>query len=87
MLNQYFQEFSKFVKVESIPLVLEFSQEAAPKIFGSDIKIHFLLFIDKSDKEVTIFNSSTDGELHSTEVESVLLTQRPWVRVPSLEPI
>ena len=53
MTHQNFQEFSKFVKVESIPLVLEFSQEAAPKIFGSDIKVHFLLFIDKSDKEVT----------------------------------
>jgi hypothetical protein len=47
-----FQDFGKFVKLESMPLVLEFSQQMAPQIFGSDIKKHFLLFVAKSDKEV-----------------------------------
>lgn len=38
---------STFVKAESIALVTEFSDEAAPKIFGGAIKSHLLLFISK----------------------------------------
>jgi len=40
-----------FVKSESIALVTEFSDEAAPKIFGGDIKSHLLLFISKKAED------------------------------------
>jgi len=36
-----------FVTSESLPLVIEFSQETAPKIFGGEIKTHVLTFVDK----------------------------------------
>ena len=62
-IKLHFQEFGKFVKLESTPLVLEFSQAAAPQIFGSDIKVHFLLFLSKSDKEVSSVRVAVAGRL------------------------
>lgn len=41
----------KFVHAESIALVTEFSDEAAPKIFGGDVKNHILLFISKKAED------------------------------------
>jgi len=38
---------TKFVRGESLALVTEFSDEAAPKIFGGDIKSHLLMFLSK----------------------------------------
>jgi len=37
-----------FIKLESLPLVNEFNEETAPKIFGGDIMQHLLLFAAKS---------------------------------------
>lgn len=40
----------KFVKATIIPLVTEFSEENADKVFDSDIKAHLILMSDKKDK-------------------------------------
>jgi len=41
------EDITSFVRGESLALVTEFSDEAAPKIFGGDIKSHLLMFISK----------------------------------------
>ena len=45
-----FQAITTWAKAESIPLVNEFNQENAGRIFGSDIKVHLLLLADKNSK-------------------------------------
>lgn len=58
-------DIKKFVKSESIALVTEFSDEAAPKIFGGEIKSHILLFISKKSESfkstIDIFTESAKG--------------------------
>mmetsp|Transcript_4867 Transcript_4867/g.7367 ORF Transcript_4867/g.7367 Transcript_4867/m.7367 type:complete len:468 (-) Transcript_4867:2278-3681(-) len=39
-------DISSFVQKNLLPLVVAFSQETAPKIFGGDIKQHLLAFVD-----------------------------------------
>lgn len=45
------EEIIKFVKGNQLPLVTEFNDENAPKIFGGDIKKHVLLFASKKAED------------------------------------
>nr|BBC20867.1 protein disulfide isomerase [Vargula hilgendorfii] len=38
----------KFVTMNSLPLVVEFNHDTAPKIFGGEVKSHLLIFASKS---------------------------------------
>ncbi|XP_068119309.1 protein disulfide-isomerase [Hyperolius riggenbachi] len=42
------EEVLNFVKSNQLPLVVEFTEQTAPKIFGGEIKTHILLFLPKS---------------------------------------
>jgi protein disulfide-isomerase A1 len=51
------EAITKFVKSNQLPLVAEFTQESASKIFGGDIKKHVLLFISKKSAEFEKLNA------------------------------
>ncbi|XP_033895514.3 protein disulfide-isomerase isoform X1 [Acipenser ruthenus] len=40
-----------FVKANQLPLVIEFTEQTAPKIFGGEIKSHILMFLPKSSSD------------------------------------
>jgi len=42
------ESIGEFIQANQLPLVIEFSQEAAQKIFGGDLKKHLLLFVSKT---------------------------------------
>ncbi|XP_018409158.1 PREDICTED: protein disulfide-isomerase isoform X2 [Nanorana parkeri] len=44
-------EVLNFVKSNQLPLVVEFTEQTAPKIFGGEIKTHILLFLPKSSSD------------------------------------
>lgn len=43
-------DLKAFVDANQLPLVVEFNDQVAPKVFGGDIKTHVLLFLAKSDE-------------------------------------
>jgi protein disulfide-isomerase A1 len=43
-----------FVNANKLPLVIEFTQESAQKIFGGDVKNHILLFLKKEGNDALI---------------------------------
>ncbi|KAM8947357.1 LOW QUALITY PROTEIN: protein disulfide-isomerase [Pelodytes ibericus] len=42
------EEVLSFIKSNQLPLVIEFTESTAPKIFGGEIKTHILFFLPKS---------------------------------------
>jgi protein disulfide-isomerase A1 len=53
---------AEFVTSNSLPPVIAFTSESAPKIFRGPIKTHFLLFAeDKSTAELAAFRKAADG--------------------------
>ena len=45
---------TKFVASNSLPLVVDFNQETAQKIFSGEIKSHLLMFLSKSSDEYAV---------------------------------
>ena len=45
------EDMTTFITAESLPLVMEFTDESASKIFGGEIKSHLLLFTDTKDEQ------------------------------------
>lgn len=58
------EEISKFVRANSLPLLVEFTGETAQKIFGGEIKRHLVLFVSGKSEDF-----STQKEL-ATKVAS-----------------
>ncbi|XP_053309931.1 protein disulfide-isomerase [Spea bombifrons] len=42
------EEILSFINANQLPLVIEFTEQTAPKIFGGEIKTHILFFLPKS---------------------------------------
>jgi protein disulfide-isomerase A1 len=45
------EALTKFISGNSLPLVMEFSQDSAPKIFGGEVKKHLLAFVSSKAAE------------------------------------
>jgi len=41
------EAITKFVKAESLPLIVDFNHETAQKVFGGEIRSHVLMFLSK----------------------------------------
>ena len=65
------ENLKAFVAKYSLPLVVEFNQETAQKIFGGEIKAHLLMFLSKK---------SEDFAKHTEAASAVAKEQRGKVR-------
>ncbi|XP_037093584.1 protein disulfide-isomerase-like isoform X2 [Pollicipes pollicipes] len=65
-----------FIAKYSLPLVVEFNQETAQKIFGGDIKSHLLMFLSKK---------AEDFSKHTEAATSVAKEQRGKILVVSID--
>merc|ERR1719382_758891 len=45
------EELTKFISGNALPLVVEFNQDTAQKIFSGEVKSHLLLFVSASSDE------------------------------------
>lgn len=52
------KDVKEFITANQLPLVIEFTQESAQKVFGGEVKNHLLLFISKKADN---FDSTLDG--------------------------
>ena len=52
-----FSTISQWVESKSMPLIVEFNQETAPKIFGGKIKTHFLVFMQSGEESDDVRNA------------------------------
>ncbi|XP_059904138.1 protein disulfide-isomerase isoform X1 [Gadus macrocephalus] len=54
-----------FIKTNQLPLVIEFTEQTAPKIFGGEIKSHILMFVPKTaadfEDKMTEFKKAAEG--------------------------
>ncbi|CAL8356526.1 unnamed protein product [Boreogadus saida] len=54
-----------FIKTNQLPLVIEFTEQTAPKIFGGEIKSHILMFVPKTaadfEAKMTEFKKAAEG--------------------------
>uniref|UniRef100_A0A8C2EJ03 protein disulfide-isomerase n=1 Tax=Cyprinus carpio TaxID=7962 RepID=A0A8C2EJ03_CYPCA len=68
--NTFDGEISKenllnFIKANQLPLVIEFTEQTAPKIFGGEIKSHILMFVPKTatdfQEKMDQFKKASEG--------------------------
>ncbi|XP_036592968.1 protein disulfide-isomerase-like [Trichosurus vulpecula] len=68
-------KIANFVNIHRLPLVIEFNEQTAPKIFGGHLKTHLLLFLPKSspDFEDQINNFKKAAESFREKILFILI--------------
>ncbi|MBN3310407.1 PDIA1 isomerase, partial [Amia calva] len=85
-----------FVKANQLPLVIEFTEQTAPKIFGGEIKSHILLFVPKAASDFKVkmdnfkkaaedFKGKLDDNQRILEFFGLKKEECPAVRLITLE--
>ena len=73
--GDYEKGLLKFIRDSSLPLIMEFSQENAPKIFGGDVDTHMLLFVDVNADESQIEEAKETAKLYKGEILFVTISK------------